>query len=115
MNRLSDAALPEAGAENPRATPKRSSAPQSEALASAGRAWRNDADVPLLAAWREIYVVDVVVSNINGATPILSKCCCAVDGRSPWPKRKGWSVRDDHDANWQLKRDSKHNELVSVL
>ena len=100
---------------DPRANPKRCSAPQSEALASVGRAWRNNGVVPLLAAWREIYVVDVVVSKINAATSVVSKCCCAVDGRSPWPKRRGWGVRDDHDANWQLKRDSKHNELVSVL
>ena len=50
MNRLSDAARPEAGAENPLATPKRSSVPQSEALASAGRAWRGKGAGLLLTA-----------------------------------------------------------------
>ena len=42
--------MPEAGAENTLATPKRSSVPQSEALASASRAWRGKGAGLLLTA-----------------------------------------------------------------
>ena len=43
--------MPEAGAENTLATPKRSSVLQSEALASVGRAWRGKGAGLLLTRW----------------------------------------------------------------